>query len=232
MITSISPHHLVAQMIEITSRRAESNTVPAVPAPPGDSEAGVALPMASELPLRTVADVITSRQSGPIFESGIDTAQLAALLSAWDAKLPRALLPDSSFSTQAFPVALGVRGLSCAAYRYDNSTRRLSRIKPVTRVELRHDVLLQWEHGNAAAVIFFVAPLSRWLCRSGDRGYRSVAMQAGWITDRLYLIAETLGLRYTASGGYAPARADRLLGLDGYHYTAFFSFVVSGAQHT
>jgi SagB-type dehydrogenase family enzyme len=232
MTPSISPHHLVAQMIEHTSRREGWKTPLPVAAPAGDPEASIGLPVLSELPLRTVADVITSRHSGPIYESGIDTAQLGALLSAWDAKLPSALLPDSLFATQAFPVALDVRGLPTAAYRYDISTRRLLRIRPVTRVELRRDVLLQWEHGNAAVVIFFVAPLSRWLCHFGDRGYRSVAMQAGWITDRLYLIAETLRLRYTASGGYAPARADRLLGLDGYHYTAFFSFVVSGAQHT
>jgi hypothetical protein len=90
----------------------------------------------------------------------------------------------------------------------------------------REDLLLQREHGDGAAILFIAVPMALWLHHFGDRGYRGAALQVGYLTDRLYLAAETLGLTYTASGGFAPARADQLLDLDGYHHTTMFSFVV------
>jgi len=230
-VASITSHHLVAQMLAHTAQRTRPTDTPyAPPALAGDTTTAISLGSPVELPPRALADVIKRRRSGNIVQSNIRKEQLAALLSAWHAELPSCLLPDPSFHTLAFPVALTVDELPPAVYRYDGATCRLFHIGPATPEALRKDILLQWEHGSAAALIFLVVPLSRWLHRCGDRGYRSLALQAGWITDRLYLIAEALGLSYTASGGYAPACADRLLCLDGYHYTAFFSFVVGGAR--
>jgi SagB-type dehydrogenase family enzyme len=225
--------HLAAQMIEHSRRKAWSigdGGADAEATLPGDPSSAIVLPAAAPLSARTFDDVITRRRSGGIVESGIDAAQLAALLGAFETRLPAELLPAPSLATLAFPVVLSVRGVPSAAYRYDAKTRRLLPIRAIERADFSRNVLLQWEHGLAAAVIFFVAPLSAWLSRCGDRGYRAAMLQAGWIADRSYLTAESLGLSYSASGGFAPVAADQLFSLDGYAFTALFSFVVGGER--
>jgi SagB-type dehydrogenase family enzyme len=116
------------------------------------------------------------------------------------------------------------------SYRYDPERHALLPVAEVDWGATRENLLLQHEHGEGAVVLFFVVPLAQWLHRFGDRGYRGAALQVGYLTDRLYLDAEALGLTYTASGGFAQARADQLLGLDGYHHTAVFAFVVGGPR--
>ena len=52
--------------------------------------------------------------------------------------------------------------------------------------------------GDAAATIFFLAPLDAVLAVYGDRGYRLVNLEAGWIGGRAYLAAYAQG--FGASG--------------------------------
>jgi nitroreductase len=89
---------------------------------------------------------------------------------------------------------------------------------------------MQQEHQSASAVLIFAAPMSAWLAREGERGYRAIALQIGMMTDTLYLAAEALHLTYTASGGFPPASIDAALGLDGVTHAAFFSFVIGGPR--
>ncbi len=91
-------------------------------------------------------------------------------------------------------------------------------------------LFIQINHQKAAAAILTVVPMTAWLSRSGDRGFRAMALQAGMVADALYLAAAAEGLTYSASGSFPPATVDQALGLDGLHRTAIFAFVLGGVQ--
>jgi SagB-type dehydrogenase family enzyme len=232
------PIGLAARMIAGSSYPAGRPPAPAPlpPAPPLPGDVANAIPLIPPHNLsrvrRTLAEVIVARRSGGISEEGpLDQAMFGTLLAATAEPLPQPLLPDSAMVPIVCPVVFNVEGLPSAAYRYIPGEHMLISIRTIQREFMRNEVLLQWEHGSGAAVLFLVVPMARWLHAFGDRGYRGVAFQIGWLSDRLYLVAESLRLTYTASGGFSPAMADRLLGLDGYHYTSLFSFVVGGPKH-
>jgi SagB-type dehydrogenase family enzyme len=158
----------------------------------------------------------------------VSATELATLLAA-TTSMP-ATVPDSTFAPVPYPIVFDVDGLPPGAYRYDGGEHVLAPIREVARESVAAAALLQREHGTGAALLFLVVPLSRWLTVFGDRGYRGAAFSAGWLTDRLYLVAETLDLTYTATGGFAPGVVDELLGLDGCERTAFFAFAVGGKR--
>jgi SagB-type dehydrogenase family enzyme len=192
---------------------------------PGNSEHALGLPSSLLLAKSNLFDLITQRRSGGVGRGGtLDLNTLGALLLGAADRLPPSL---SEVPPVLCPMALSVEGVRPGCFRYLSDRHALAPITPVTRGFVREDVVLQSEHADAAVIIFLVSSLSRWLNTQGDRGYRSAVLQQGWLTDRLYLRAESLGLSYTASGGFAPAVVDALLGIDGYHLTALFSFVVS-----
>lgn len=232
------PIGLVARMIanSIYPAGRPSNSMTPPPAPPLPGDVAHAVPLIPPYDLscsqRTLAGVIVARRSGEISGEGpLDQRMFGALLAATAMPLPQSLLPDSAMIPIVCPVVFNVEGISPAAYRYVPGDHTLIPICTIQREIVRDEVLLQWEHGNGAAILFLVVPLAHWLHAFGDRGYRGMAFQIGWISDRLYLVAEMLRLTYTASGGFAPAMVDKILGLDGYHYTSLFSFVVGGPKH-
>jgi SagB-type dehydrogenase family enzyme len=194
---------------------------------PGDVECGRTLPPPHELSSlgRTLTEVVVARRSG-IRSGSLDGAELSTLLNVTAQALPRALLPLPVLGPIVFPLVFDVEGVPSGVYRYEPAQQVILPIRMVQRDAVREDLLLQREHGDGAAILFMVVPMALWLHHFGDRGYRGAALQMGYLTDRLYLAAETLGLTYTASGGFAPALADQLLDLDGYHHTTMFSFVV------
>ncbi|HSE92788.1 MAG TPA: hypothetical protein VLF19_05745, partial [Methylomirabilota bacterium] len=85
------------------------------------------------------------------------------------------------------------------AYRYWPDTHAL---ETLARGEFRHQAayltLEQALGGDAAATIFFLAPLDGLLGAWGDRGYRLANLEAGLTGGRAYLAA--YGQRFGASG--------------------------------
>jgi len=202
------------------------------PLGPGDIARAWPLPAADDLPSvdRSLASVIVTRRSGGLRPGPLSASELATLLAA-TTSMP-AMVADSTFAPVPYPIVFDVDGIPAGAYRYDGGGHVLAPIREVTRETVAETALLQREHGTGAAILFLVVPLSRWLTRFGDRGYRGAAFSAGWLTDRLYLVAETLGLTYTATGGFAPGVVDELLGIDGCEQTAFFAFAVGGKRRS
>lgn len=229
------PLGLAVRMIAasgISQGRHEPEEAIAVSPRPGQSERGHPLPPPQELVgvERTLADVVTARRSGGITSGRLSATSFSTLLGVTAEALPHALLPHPLLGPAVFPLIFDVEGIPPGAYRYEPGQRAVAPVQTVRREAVREDLLLQREHGDGSAIIFIAVPMARWLHHFGDRGYRGATLQVGYLTDRLYLAAETLGLTYTASGGFAPARADLLLGLDGYHHTTMFSFVVGARR--
>jgi len=223
----------VAEMVLAGRNAAPAASALTLSAPtpePGDVTRALALPPPRDLSggSRSLASAIVGRRSGSLTPGPLDAATLAALLAAVD-DTP-GLMPDASFAPVLHPAIFAVDAVPAGTYRYARDAHALLPIRDVTRETVARAALLQHEHGTGAAVLFLVMPLSRWLLTYGDRGYRGAAFAAGAWTDRLYLVAETLGLTYTATGGFAPSVVDDLLGLDGCERTAFFAFAVGGPR--
>lgn len=63
-------------------------------------------------------------------------------------------------------------------------------------------------------VIITTAEMEKTLGKYGDRGYRYLCIDAGHISQNLYLISSYLGLACRAIGGYYDNKISNLLGLD------------------
>jgi len=109
---------------------------------------------------------------------------------AWD--VPSGLV-------ERFVVVNAVTGVAPGAYRYEPARHALELLKGGDfRQESAYLCLEQPLGGEAAAVIYFLAPVDRLLHAFGDRGYRLANLEAGLAGGRAYLAAYALG--FGASG--------------------------------
>ena len=223
---------LIASSAYPKGRPRHDPALAALPPLPGDGSCTFPLaePYGSSPPARELVDVVVARRSGPMGGGSLQNVELSTLLTATTVKLPSRLLPDPDLSPNVFPLVFDVEGLPPAAYRYVPEPHEVLRVRSIERDAVRDSLLLQKDHGTAAAILFLVVPMARWLHDFGDRGYRGAALQVGYLIDRLYLTAKSMRLTYTASGGFAPVLADELLDVDGYHRTTMFSFVVGSER--
>jgi hypothetical protein len=89
--------------------------------------------------------------------------------------------------------------VTSGAYRYHPGPHALERLSEGDfRRQSAFLTLEQPLGGEAAAVIYFLAPLDRVLAAFGNRGYRLVNLEAGVDGGRAYLAAYSLG--FGASG--------------------------------
>jgi len=163
-------------------RREPRGPLVALPDPPRDS-----------LPL---GEAIQRRGSTRRFSHApISAAQLSAALWAGTRPIP-ADVPDGL--VDLYLIVNAVEGVAPGAYAYWPG-RGLELIRAGDfRRESAYLTLEQPLGGDAAAVLYFLAPLDDLLAASGDRGYRLANLQAGVAGGRAYLAAYATG--FGASG--------------------------------
>jgi len=107
---------------------------------------------------------------------------------------------DRSTRLRIWPASVNaVDGLEPGRYRYERAPRGL---EPLSRGDYRRQsaylCLEQALGGDAAAALYFLAPLDAILARWGNRGYRLANLEAGIAGGRAYLAAYAQG--FGASG--------------------------------
>jgi SagB-type dehydrogenase family enzyme len=172
--------------------RTAQNAVP--PTAAGEIEP---LPVPDANSGRTLGETIQRRGSTRTFShSPLTTEELGAAL--WAASRPIAQDVPSG-RVNLYLVVNAVQGVAPGAYRYDAAAHGLERLaKGEFRRQSAFLTLEQPLGGDAAAVIYFLAPLNAVLASAGDRGYRLVNLEAGIAGGRAYLAAYSLG--FGASG--------------------------------
>ncbi len=156
-----------------------------IPLPPPDPRAG-----------RVLGETIQRRGSTRRFgHAPIDLAELGAALWATARPLPADVptgLVDIYISAHA------VTGLPAGTYLYRPDGHALA---PLDAGDFRRQAafltLEQPLGGDAAATLFFLAPLDGVLAAFGERGYRLVNLEAGLAGGRAYLAAYALGFGAT-----------------------------------
>jgi SagB-type dehydrogenase family enzyme len=157
----------------------------------------VRLPVPDARSGRALGETIQRRGSTRTFaRSPLTQDELGA--AVWAAAQP-VLLDVASGGVDLYLVVNAVDGITPGAYRYDDGAHGLDRLAEGDfRRQSSFLTLEQPLGGEAAAVIYFLAPLNAVLAAAGDRGYRLVNLQAGIGGGRAYLAAYALG--FGASG--------------------------------
>lgn len=68
---------------------------------------------------------------------------------------------------------------------------------------------------DAAAVLVLTGVYERLRWKYGERSYRFVCLDAGFVGQNIYLVAEALGLGTCAVSGFAQDVVETMLGVDG-----------------
>ena len=157
------------------------------------------VPLPSPLPAagRGLGDTIQRRGSTRTFaHAPIADVALATVL--WAATRP--IVADVPFGlVDLFLIVNAVDGIAAGAYAYRREAHALERIREgAFRDRASYLTLEQALGGDAAATLFFLAPLDAILARLGNRGYRLANLEAGIMGGRAYLAAYAQG--FGASG--------------------------------
>jgi SagB-type dehydrogenase family enzyme len=155
------------------------------------------LPAARAASGRPLSDTIQRRGSTRQFShDAIDAAELATALWAATRPLP-ADVPLGIVTT--FLIVNAVDGVPPGAYVYRANDHALERIHAgAFRERAAYLTLEQTLGGDAAATLFFLAPLDALRARWGERAYRLANLDAGIAGGRAYLAAYAQG--FGASG--------------------------------
>ncbi len=170
----------------------------AVPPASREPEGGLTrLPPARQQAGRGLGETIQRRGSSRRFQHAPLTAEELATVLWWATRPVEADVPGGL--VEPFLVVNAVTGVASGAWRYRPRAHALELIRPGQfREESAFLCLEQALGGDAAAVLYFLAPLDSLLAAYGNRGYRLANLEAGLAGGRAYLAA--YAQRFGASG--------------------------------
>jgi SagB-type dehydrogenase family enzyme len=197
-------------------------------AEPARSGSGEIVPPPPASPAKAFGEAARGRRSALDFEGGpasMSLAQLSAILAATAPPLVADFA--SSRLVQLYLYAHRIDGLPAGVYRYWPERGELElTLAGDQRVYAAALSLRQNLAGNSCVSFSMIGDLERATRAHGDRGYRYVHFEAGVIGQRLYLAAETLGLRATGIGAFFDDLVHRHLGLDSNQGQVVYHFAI------
>jgi SagB-type dehydrogenase family enzyme len=198
MVAGGPPPRPVFQRVAPSSERAgESSRVTASVVEEGGPRPLVPLPPPRATAGRGLGETIQRRGSTRQFaHDALSAVELSTALwaatRAPDADIPAGLV-------ELYLIVNAVEGVPAGAYHYRRGERALELLRAgELRRESAYLCLEQPLAGDAAAVVYFLAPLDAILGTLGDRGYRAANLAAGLAGGRAYLAAYAQG--FGASG--------------------------------
>lgn len=122
----------------------------------------------------------------------------------------------STYPLELYLVASEVEGLEAGLYHYDYRAHSLFVLqKGDLRIRLAGAALGQRMIERAPASIVMVAHYGRTTGRYGERGYRYVHMDTGYMSQNIYLQAEALSMATVAVGAFDDVEVNEVLGVEG-----------------
>ena len=117
---------------------------------------------------------------------------------------------------EIYPVVNNVEGLDNGIYHYKVKDHALELVKAgdfssaIEKAGLGQSML-----GDADVTFVMSAVFDRSRCKYGERGVRYIYMEAGHISQNIWLQAVALGMGSAVAGAFFDDKANKLLGLDG-----------------
>jgi SagB-type dehydrogenase family enzyme len=110
-----------------------------------------------------------------------------------------------------------VEGVPPGLYHFDPSDHALSLLRPGNHGGfLKMACLGQPQLETAAAVVIVTGCFDRLRWKYGERAYRYMCMDIGYLGQNLYLVGEALGLGVCAIAGFMDDALEQFLGVDGH----------------
>ena len=128
---------------------------------------------------------------------------------------------------EVYVIVHRVQGLEAGVYHYAVNPHALEQIKvgdfrrEITRAGLEQEML-----GEASVVFVLSAIFDRTRSKYGERGFRYVYMEAGHISQNIYLQAVSLQLGSVCVGAFLDDRVNALIGVDGRKEAAIYLHAV------
>ncbi|MFH1438410.1 MAG: SagB/ThcOx family dehydrogenase [Pseudomonadota bacterium] len=184
----------------------------------------VKLPKAADGAM-TVEQAIDKRRSVRAYtKEAMTMAELSRLLhaaqgitaSADGHDLRAAPSGGALYPIEIYPVVNNVEGLDSGIYHYRVPDHALELVKAgdfsgaIEKAGLGQGML-----GDADVTIVMSAVFDRSRCKYGERGLRYIYMEAGHISQNIWLQAVALGMGSAVAGAFFDDKANKLLGLDG-----------------
>jgi len=177
--------------------------------------------------LMSVEEALASRRSVREYSSQPLTLEHLSQLM-WAAQgitLPRWGFRTAPSAGATYPLEIyivagegGVSGLAAGVYLYDlKSNSLISRIEGDRRSQLSIAALDQEWVAYARINIVIAAVFDRTTERYGERGVRYVYMEAGHVSQNIYLQATVLGLATVTIGAFYDEQVQRVLGMPEAH---------------
>jgi SagB-type dehydrogenase family enzyme len=91
----------------------------------------------------------------------------------------------------------------------------------ITKAALDQDML-----GDSSVVFVLTSVFDRLRHKYGERGYRYAYMEAGHISQNIYLQATSLRLGSVAVGAFLDEKINKLIGIDGHNEAAIYVHAV------
>ena len=147
------------------------------------------------MPRDTIEEVVQRRGSSRRFTGGsIRFTELCTILD----RATRGIPADLPAMNDIYLIVNNVEGLRQGSYYFNAHLGRLEVLSLGDfRARAAFLALEQQLAGDAAAAVFFLADLERWLGQLGNRGYRAAQLEAGILGGKIYLASYALGLGAT-----------------------------------
>ncbi len=184
----------------------------------------------------TVEEAIEKRRSVRDYSNkAITKAQLSQLLfsaqgitgSSFDKGLRAAPSAGALYPFEVYVVVNNVEDLPRGIYHYSVRDHTLEVVKKGDfREQIADAGLKQGMLGEAGVTFVLSAIFDRVCCKYGQRGYRYVYMEAGHISQNIYLEAVSLGLGSVCAGAFLDEKVNELIGVDGRSEAAIYLHAV------
>lgn len=180
---------------------------------------------------RPLMDCIKERRSYRNYSQGsLTLEEISILLNADAITLPESNPPfraapsaGALYPIEIYLVVNDVTGLENGIYHYSFREHSLEFIKKGDfRGSLFKASMYQEMVRDAPVVFILTAIFKRVTWKYGDRGYRYAYMEAGHISQNIYLIATSLGLGTVVVGAFIDDEVNRILGIDGKREAALY----------
>jgi len=145
--------------------------------------------------------------SGKMYGKGLRTAPSAGAL----------------YPFEVYVVVNNVQDLPRGIYHYSVLDHSLEEVKSGDFRKRITDAGLKQEMLGEAGVTFVLSGIFDRVCHKyGERGYRYVYMEAGHISQNIYLQSVSLGLGSVCAGAFLDEKVNQLIGVDGREEAAIY----------